>query len=356
VADTIASVLVIAGSYLLGALPSAYLLARVVKGIDIREYGSGNVGIANVSVHVGERWMAPLILFDVFAKGILPVAVASDHILGLGLWVEAGAGMASVLGHNWSVWLKFTGGRGMATALGVVAALHYPLVLVYGGQAAMAWLGAKGRRNPLYLTAGAALISLYGYWIHSREKPLWAVLSACGFLFALLVFYAALASIPRLQARATDSALWWGLAALLLPVWSAVFEQPVAFTAFCCLFLGVTAVKRLSSNRGTARADESQRVGSFKLVWNRLVFDRDIDDRSAWVRRGPSDGDSGAGPAGAGRQRKPRPMVDPAQQRRLCRCAANVRRRPRAVAPIGLNDAAGIWRQGAGVANRETAP
>lgn len=299
-ADTIATVLVIAGSYLLGALPSAYLLARAVKGIDIRDYGSGNVGIANVSVHVGKRWLAPLILFDVFAKGVLPVAVASDNILGLGPWVEAGAGMASVLGHNWSVWLKFTGGRGMATALGVVAAFHYPLVLLYGGQAAMAWLGVKGRRNPLYLIAGAAIIAGFGSVIRSQGRPLWAVLPACGFLFALLAAYAILANIPKLRARAGDSALWWGLAALLLPVWSAVLEQPVAFTAFCCLFLAVTAFKRLRSNRGTARADESQRVGSFKLVWNRLVYDRDIDEKDAWVRRGPSDRDSGAGPAGAG--------------------------------------------------------
>jgi glycerol-3-phosphate acyltransferase PlsY len=293
-ADIIATVLVIAGAYLLGALPSAYLLARVVKGIDIREYGSGNVGIANFSVHVSKLWMVPLILFEVFAKGVLPVAVASDNILGLGLWVEAGAGMASILGHTWSVWLKFTGGRGMATALGIVAAFHYPLVFLYGGQAGMAWLGAKGRRNPLYLIAGIGLVVLFGSVLDRQGRPLWAVLSACGFLFALLVFYAVLANIPRLQARAKDSALWWGLAALLLPVWSAVLEQPVAVTAFCCLFLAVTVVKRLWSNRGTAGADGSQRVGFFKLVWNRLVFDRDIDDRRAWVQRGPSEGGSGA--------------------------------------------------------------
>ncbi len=292
-ADITATILVIAGSYLLGALPSAYLLARAVKGIDIREYGSGNVGIANFSVHVGKLWMVPLILFDIFAKGILPVAVASDNILGLGLWVEAGAGMASILGHNWSVWLKFTGGRGMATVLGVVAALHYPLVLLYGGQAGMAWLAARGRRNPLYLIAGTGLIVLFGSVLDRQGRPLWAVVPACGFLFALLVFYAVLGGIQRLQARAKDSALWWGLAALLLPVWSAVLEQPVAVTAFCCLFLAVTATKRLGSNRGTVGADEPQRVGFFKLVWNRLVFDRDINERRAWVNRGPSEGSPG---------------------------------------------------------------
>lgn len=304
-ADVIATILVIAGAYLLGALPSAYLLARVVKGIDIREYGSGNVGISNFSVHVGKRWVVPLVLFDIFGKGILPVAMASGNILGLGLWVEVGAGMASILGHNWSVWLKFTGGRGMATVLGVVAALHYPLVVLYGGQAGMAWLGARGRRNPLYLIAGAGLIVLFGSVLDRQGRPLWAVVSACGFLFALLVFYAVLASIPRLQARAKDSALWWGLAALLLPIWSAVLEQPVAVTAFCCLFLAVTATKRLGSNRGTAGADKSQRVGFFKLVWNRLAFDRDIDERRAWVQRGPSEEGSGVA-AGASNMDAPR--------------------------------------------------
>ena len=116
--DMLATVLLIAGAYLLGALPSSYYLARLVKGIDIRKYGSGNVGISNFAVHVGKRWAAPLVLFDIYGKGMLPVVIASDKVLGLGLSVEVAAGFASILGHNWSIWLKLGGGRGMATVPG----------------------------------------------------------------------------------------------------------------------------------------------------------------------------------------------------------------------------------------------
>ena len=124
--DTLATVLLIAGAYLLGALPSSYLLARFVKGIDIRKYGSGNVGISNFAVQAGWRWSVPLVLFDIYVKGLLPVLLASDKVLGLGLAVEVAAGFAAILGHNWSVWLRFGGGRGMATVLGVLATLYYP--------------------------------------------------------------------------------------------------------------------------------------------------------------------------------------------------------------------------------------
>ncbi|GEM_PF-107621 len=302
-ADITATVLLISGSYLLGALPSAYLLARVVRGIDIREYGSGNVGISNFSVHVGNLWAVPVVLFDIFIKGMLPVVLASDKVLGLGTGVEAGAGIASILGHNWSVWLKFTGGRGMATVLGVVAPLHYPLVVLYGGQAGMAWLGARGRRNPMYVAAGLAMIAVFCFVLAEdpfgsgeHGKPLWAVVPAGTFLLALLVTYAVISGVPRLQARAKDSALWWGLAALMLPVWSAIFQQPWQVTVFSGVFLSVTAFKRLRSNRGTGTGAE-ERVPLLRLVWNRLVFDRDIDERRAWVHRSPEEerDSSGAG-------------------------------------------------------------
>jgi glycerol-3-phosphate acyltransferase PlsY len=285
--DLIASVLLIAGAYLLGALPSAYLLARLVKGIDIRRYGSGNVGISNFSIHVGKKWAVPIVLFDIFVKGMLPVVLASDKALGLGIGVEAGAGIASILGHNWSVFLKFTGGRGMATVLGVVAPLHYPLVVLYGGQAGMAWLGARSRRNALYFIAGVAMIAVFALVLREwGGQPLWAVIPAGSFLLGLLIFYTVITNIPKLQARANDSALWWGLAALMLPVWSAVLQQSWQVTAFSCVFLSVTAFKRLRSNRGTGTGP-AERVPLLRLAWNRLVFDRDIDQRGTWIHRSP---------------------------------------------------------------------
>lgn len=298
--DVVAAVLLIAGSYLLGALPSAYLLARLVKHIDIRRYGSGNVGIANFSVHVGKRWAVPVVFFDIWVKGILPVALASDKVLGLGLWVGAGAGMASIAGHNWSVWLKFTGGRGMATVLGVVAALYYPLAVLYGSSAGMAWLAVRGRSNAAFALLAAIILTGFGIALWVLDRPLWVVVFSPLFLAALLSLYAALASSPRTVARVRDSALWWGVAALLLPVWSVVLAQPFEVTAFCLMFLGVTATKRLSSNHTTEGAEASQRVSLPKLVWNRLVFDRDIDERRSWVSRSPDEEAPGAPVPGAG--------------------------------------------------------
>jgi acyl-phosphate glycerol 3-phosphate acyltransferase len=292
-ADLIATVLLLIGAYLLGALPSAYLLARAVKGIDIRRYGSGNVGISNFSVHVGKKWAVPVVLFDIWVKGMLPVIIASDKVLGLGIGVEAGAGIASILGHNWSVFLKFTGGRGMATVLGVVAPLHYPLVVLYGGQAGMAWLGAKGRRNALYLVAALAMISVFCLVLYREDQPMWAVAGSGGFLVGLLAFYAVISGIPALEARAHDSALWWGVAALLLPVWSVVLGQPWQITVFCGVFLAVTASKRLRSNRGTG---SGRKTSLLRLTWNRLVFDRDIDERKTWVYRAPADAERRDGP------------------------------------------------------------
>ena len=229
--DTLATVLLIAGAYLLGALPSSYVLARFVKGIDIRKYGSGNVGISNFAVQAGWRWSVPLVLFDIYVKGLLPVLLASDKVLGLGLSVEVAAGFAAILGHNWSVWLKFGGGRGMATVLGVLATLYYPLVFAYGAVAGFGWLA-------------------------TRRK---------------------------------DSAVWWGVAALMLPVFAALLWVPgwvgIEVVVFCLAFLLITAIKRLTSNRSTEGGREKVPLG--RLVWNRIVFDRDITLREDWVYRGP---------------------------------------------------------------------
>ena len=286
--DLILSVLLIAGSYLLGALPSAYLLGRAVKGIDIRKYGSGNVGISNVSSHVGRWWAVPLIFFDISVKGILPVTLASDRVLGLGPWAEMGAGMASILGHNWAVWLKFSGGRGMATVLGVLAALYYPLVVLYGSTAGMAWMAVRVRKNPAYAALGASILTGFGIVLWVLDKPLWAVLLCPLFLAALLSGYAFMAVWGKTAHRVHDSALWWGVAALLMPAWSVVLAQPVQVTSLCLVFLGVTAAKRLLSNRGTGTGPEES-VPLMRLVWNRLVFDRDINERREWVYRSPEE-------------------------------------------------------------------
>lgn len=119
---------IVAASYLLGAVPFGYLIGRWAKGIDIRQHGSGNIGATNLGRTVGWKWF-PLALALDFAKGALPVALVSHG----GLPLEAAplavqetaacAGLAAMLGHLFSVYLGFKGGKGVATGAGVIGVL-----------------------------------------------------------------------------------------------------------------------------------------------------------------------------------------------------------------------------------------
>ncbi|OGO06365.1 MAG: hypothetical protein A2Y92_00440 [Chloroflexi bacterium RBG_13_57_8] len=106
--------------YFLGAIPFAYIIARLKKGIDIRQKGSGNVGALAVWREVGVFYGIIALAADL-GKGVL--AVYSARWLGLDIYWTCAAGFAAVAGHNWSVFLKFGGGKGAATIMGVLLAL-----------------------------------------------------------------------------------------------------------------------------------------------------------------------------------------------------------------------------------------
>ena len=110
-------VLAVVIGYLLGSVPCAYIAARLAKGVDIRRVGGGNVGALNVMREVGTAAGIAVYLADV-AKGSLAVLVAQWLGAPL-LWVFA-AGLAALVGHSWPVWLKFRGGQGLATGMGVL--------------------------------------------------------------------------------------------------------------------------------------------------------------------------------------------------------------------------------------------
>jgi glycerol-3-phosphate acyltransferase PlsY len=123
----LAGLLLSSVAYLIGATPFGYLTGRVVKRIDIRQYGSGNIGATNVGRVLGTRWGLVVFVLD-FCKGLLPVAVLpkllellSDNGSSTGIHWSVAAGVATVLGHMFPIWLGFRGGKGVATALGVVA-------------------------------------------------------------------------------------------------------------------------------------------------------------------------------------------------------------------------------------------
>ena len=125
----------IAAAYLSGSLPTSYLAGRVA-GIDLREHGSKNLGATNVYRVLGWRFAIPVGLIDV-AKGTLPVALAARWADGRE-WVPLLVGCAAVAGHVFSVFLRFRGGKGVATAAGTVLALA-PAPL---GICAVVWLVA----------------------------------------------------------------------------------------------------------------------------------------------------------------------------------------------------------------------
>ena len=106
-------------SYLLGSIPSAYITTRLVKGKDIRQLGGGNVGGLNVFREVGP-WPALAAGIADVGKGAAAVAITYWLLVASPLFVLL-AGLAAVIGHNWMVFLKFSGGKGMGPAIGVLA-------------------------------------------------------------------------------------------------------------------------------------------------------------------------------------------------------------------------------------------
>jgi glycerol-3-phosphate acyltransferase PlsY len=151
------------GGYLIGSIPFGLLLARAAGHGDIRRIGSGNIGATNVLRTGDKRLAAATLLLDA-GKGALAVMIAQRW--GTDPSVAAAAG--AVLGHLFPMWLGFKGGKGVATALGVLAALNWKV----GALAGLTWLGVAAlfRYSSLAALAALALAPLYGYWMHAERR------------------------------------------------------------------------------------------------------------------------------------------------------------------------------------------
>ena len=114
---TAAAALCLLASYFVGAIPTGYLAGRLFRGIDLREHGSKNLGATNVYRTLGARYAIPVALFDI-AKGAVPVLVFAPQASDSQLFALA-CGIAAIVGHVFSVFVRFRGGKGVATAAGV---------------------------------------------------------------------------------------------------------------------------------------------------------------------------------------------------------------------------------------------
>jgi glycerol-3-phosphate acyltransferase PlsY len=112
--------------YLLGSVPMGLIAGRLVRGVDIRDYGSGKTGFTNALRVIGLRASLPVLVADV-AKGALAVVIA--RLLSDDAYVQAVGGLGAVIGHDWPVFARFRGGRGVSTFVGVLAGMN-PLVVL----------------------------------------------------------------------------------------------------------------------------------------------------------------------------------------------------------------------------------
>lgn len=215
-------VLLILASYLLGSVPAAYLVARWFKGVDLRKYGTGNVGVSNLLALTSKRATAPVIIFDI-VKGMAMIWAAK--LLGLNLAQQAVLGVAAIAGHNWSVFLRFSSGRGVLTTLGVALVLP--------------WLNGYA---PWALGVGCLIVLAGAFINHS---------TALGIVIGITS----------------------------MPIVSLALHEPLPLTlTYVAMFLTIV-VRRLTAPR-IVRLDSLSRR---QIFLNRLLFDRDIRDKKAWM-------------------------------------------------------------------------
>jgi glycerol-3-phosphate acyltransferase PlsY len=214
------------GAYLLGSVPSAYLAGKWSRGIDIRRYGSGNVGATNLLRFTSKRVALPVIIFD-SAKGMIMVAVAWQ--LGLGVTEQLLVGIAAIAGHNWPVFLRFSGGRGVITTMGVAFLLPIVNSLVP--------LRTSLLVSVLY--GSIALVSAY-----FKRLPL-------GVFIIVAIF----------------PVVTWGLIGSL--------SITLGYLGMFLIFV----IRRLTASQPISVTSISRR----QILINRLLYDRDMRDKEAWM-------------------------------------------------------------------------
>lgn len=166
-------------SYLLGSVSFSVVIAKWLKGIDIRHHGSGNAGATNTLRVLGKGPAICVLLLDV-AKGI--AAVWLGKWLGeVSAWIPVLSGIAAIVGHNWPIYFRFKGGKGIATSIGVMATLAF-LPSLFAGIIAIAAI-ALTRYVSLGSLIFAAALPVFILIMNRPNEILWASLLLCVFAF-----------------------------------------------------------------------------------------------------------------------------------------------------------------------------
>ena len=182
--------LLVVASYLIGAVPASYIAGRMAKGIDLREHGSGNLGATNTFRVLGAKVAAPVMVFDIL-KGTFPVAAFSQwDSSGDWRW-ELAYGAAAIVGHVFSIYMRFRGGKGVATSAGVFLGLA-PVAL---GAGVAVWLAALkvGR-----MVSAASILAALAVGIMLALTPVQQEVRYLGFAVVAFVIFAHRSNIGRI--------------------------------------------------------------------------------------------------------------------------------------------------------------
>lgn len=182
--------LLVVASYLLGAVPSSYIAGRAFRGIDLRKHGSGNLGATNAFRVLGARIAAPVMVADM-AKGFIPAALF-PQMDGSESWRWALAyGAAAIAGHVFPIYMRFRGGKGVATATGVFLALS-PVAV---GVALGVWLVVLKVGRMVSLASIVAAVILVGALVVTESRP---PVLGLGIVVAAFVIYAHRSNMRRI--------------------------------------------------------------------------------------------------------------------------------------------------------------
>ncbi len=188
--------------YAIGSIEFSLIIGRLTRGVDIRDYGSGNAGAANVIRTAGAKAGVLVILLDM-AKGIVPVylGLALGNAAGLdhdeGAWVAATGAFAAVCGHVWPIWFGFRGGKAVATGFGAALAMNPLATLAMIPIAGVILLTTRIMSFMNILMA--PLLALFFVILAALEISPWAY-AAYGLATSALIVYRHRANIERLRA------------------------------------------------------------------------------------------------------------------------------------------------------------